>query len=90
MTPMVFAFDNEHPVGSICRFPCIYCGETASEIGTFVSDDVAKEVSADQAPPLFIKRIATRYEWLAWCKENAKSGYSEQWDAPYFYEVSTD
>jgi len=88
--PMVFAFDNEHPIGAVCRFPCRHCQETPVEIGTFTDSDIGETVNADHAPPLFIRRKATREEWLQYCKENAKSPYSEVCWAEYFYEVSSD
>src|SRR5208337_2310512 len=85
---MIFAFDRPHREGSVCRFPCSQCGETANEPGTFSGRD-ASPVTAVQAPPLFIIRKATRQEWIEYAIASNAEGALEC-DAPYFYEVSAD
>lgn len=85
---MIINFDEPHKIGTVCRWPCPQCGESADipiNESTLTWDST---VSLSPAQPLLILREATRDEYLAQCQtlapglRPAPNGYN--------YEVSTD
>lgn len=82
---LIYGFENEHPVGIVCRAPCKYCGETATDIG-WMSGSEAKCL----APvPMLILRRATREEYVEFVIQNSGAPPHEPLMG-FFYAVSMD
>jgi len=86
---MVRAFASPHEIGSICHFPCDQCGDDPGRPGRSLFTIGQVRIDIREAPPMFIKREATRREYLAWQKSE---GHHGPWapEGAYYYEVSTD
>ena len=83
---MVFAFQCQHPVPSVCQFPCEHCCERAGYPGTMSGPDGVNI----QVVPLYIRREVTRGDYLEFCKMYANVDRPTQNLESFYYEVSSD
>ncbi len=84
---LVFSFGKEHPIGSVCMFPCVYCGDIreAPELSTFTARDGGELLPFQ---PLKIVREASRADYMRQCKQTNAVGSTPK--DGYYYFVHTD
>jgi hypothetical protein len=83
---MIIDFDAEHPIGSICRPPCVLCGDSNVE-------DAYLTLPGGQIilpPPLYIIRKASWAEFVDWHVSQSGRVPNPLFCGGFQYEVSTD